>query len=48
MAVLAVRGEIDRITGALERGPELAAQIGLVLDDQNPHLTPLWLLRALQ
>ena len=45
MAVLAVGGEIDRIARAFERRPQLAAQIGLVLDDQHPHVVPLrpWL-----
>ena len=37
MAVLAVGGEIDRIARAFERGPQLPAQIGFVLDDQDPH-----------
>ena len=37
MAVLAIGGEIDRITGAFEGGAQLAAQIGFVLDDQDPH-----------
>ena len=44
MAVLAVGGEIDRIARAFERRAQLAAEIGLVLDDQDPHLLPLWLM----
>ncbi len=37
MAVLAVSGEIDGIAGALQRGTELAPEIGFVFDDQNAH-----------
>ena len=37
MAVFAVGGEVDRITGALERRAQLPPQIGFVFDDQNAH-----------
>ena len=37
MAVLAVGGEIDRITRAFERRAQLPAEIGFVFDDQNAH-----------
>jgi hypothetical protein len=40
-AVLAVGREVDGITCAFQRRSELAAKIGLVFDDQDPHLIPL-------
>ena len=42
MAVLAVGGEIDRIAGASQGRAQLPAQIGLILDDQDPHRIPLF------
>ena len=37
MPLLAVGGEVDGIACALQRGAELLAQIGFVLDDQYAH-----------
>ena len=41
MAVLAVGGEVDGIAGALQGRAQLAAEVGFVFDDQDPHLIPL-------
>jgi hypothetical protein len=41
MAILAVGGEIDGVASALQGGAELATQIRLVFDDQDPHLISL-------
>ena len=38
VALLAVLGGIDRVAGLLQRGDELAVQIGIVFDDQDPHV----------
>ena len=44
MPVLAVGGEVDRIARAFERRAQLAAEIGLIFDDQDPHVicAPNW------
>jgi hypothetical protein len=35
--LLAVGRRIDRVAGLLQRGDELPVEIGVVLDDQDPH-----------
>ncbi len=41
LALLAVHGAVDRVSGALECGDDLAIEVAIILDDKQPHLLNL-------